>query len=235
MWTRSEIKQRGKTSFKRNYWKCVLVSLIMLLLFGGMTSTSGAGDTKDDVTIEFQNLQITDNAEWGLILIAVLGVIGVSILIAAVWNIFLINPIRVGINRFFLMNTGQQATLEELVYPFCKGLYLKTVGTLFLENLFIALWTCLLVIPGIIKMYEYRMVDYILADEPELSPRECLQRSKAMMKGNKWKAFVLDISFWGWTILSSVTCGILGVFFVNPYINATEAELYLVLRNNYPK
>ncbi|MBQ3164032.1 MAG: DUF975 family protein [Lachnospiraceae bacterium] len=235
MWTRGQIKQRGKTSFKRNYWKCVLVSLIMLLLFGGMTSTSGAGDTKDDVIIEFQNLQITDNAEWGLILIAVLGVIGVSILIAAVWNIFLINPIRVGINRFFLMNTGQQATLEELVYPFCKGLYLKTVGTLFLENLFIALWTCLLVIPGIIKMYEYRMVDYILADEPEISPKECLRRSKAMMKGNKWKAFVLDVSFWGWTILSSVTCGILGVFFVNPYINATEAELYLVLKNNYPK
>lgn len=235
MWTRGQIKQRGKTSFKRNYWKCVLVSLIMLLLFGGATSTSGAGDSTDDIMAEFQNLAMIDTDEWGLVLVAVLGVVGISVLIVAVWNIFLINPIRVGINRFFLMNAEQQATLEELAYPFRKGRYLKTVGTLFLESLFITLWTCLLIIPGVIKMYEYRMVDYILADEPELSPKECLRRSKDMMKGNKWKAFVLDVSFWGWTILSSITCGILGVFFVNPYINATEAELYLVLRNNNHK
>lgn len=152
MWTRGQIKQRGKTSFKRNYWKCVLVSLIMLLLFGGATSTSGAGDSTDDIMAEFQNLAMIDTAEWGLVLVAVLGV-----------------------------------------------------------------------------------VDYILANEPELSPKECLRRSKDMMKGNKWKAFVLDVSFWGWTILSSITCGILGVFFVNPYINATEAEWYLVLRNNNHK
>lgn len=235
MWTRSELKQRGKTSFKRNYWKCVLVSLIMLLLFGGATSTSGAGDSTDDIMVELQNQAEANNIEFGLLLVAVLGMVGVSIMIVAVWKIFLIDPIRVGINRFFLINTGQQATLEELAYPFRKGHYLKTVGTLFLESLFIALWTCLLIIPGIIKMYEYRMVDYILADEPELGVIECLRRSKDMMRGQKWKAFVLDVSFWGWTILSSVTCGLAGIFFVNPYINATEAELYLVLRNNYKK
>ena len=75
MWTRGQIKQRGKTSFKRNYWKCVLVSLIMLLLFGGATSTSGAGDSTDDIMAEFQNLAMIDTAEWGLVLVAVLGVV----------------------------------------------------------------------------------------------------------------------------------------------------------------
>ena len=50
------------------------------------------------------------------------------------------------------------------------------------------------------------------------------------MTGNKWKAFVLDLSFIGWEILSVLTCGILTIFYVNPYILSTNAALYEKLR-----
>ena len=51
-----------------------------------------------------------------------------------------------------------------------------------------------------------------------------------MMKGNKWDTFILDLSFIGWHILSTITFGLVGIFHVNPYVQATNAELYAVLR-----
>lgn len=41
--------------------------------------------------------------------------------------------------------------------------------------------------------------------------------------------WVLDLSFIGWLLLGSLACG-MGVLFVNPYVHATHAQLYLVLR-----
>lgn len=51
-----------------------------------------------------------------------------------------------------------------------------------------------------------------------------------MMKGNKWKAFVLDMSFFLWNLLSVLTFGLLGILYVNPYNLATNTELYIVLK-----
>ena len=39
-------------------------------------------------------------------------------------------------------------------------------------------------------------------------------------------AFMLQFSFIGWYLLAGLTCGILGIFYVNPYVEATIAELY---------
>ncbi|MBR4758685.1 MAG: hypothetical protein IK078_00865, partial [Lachnospiraceae bacterium] len=41
MWTRKELKEKGKTSFKKNYWKAVLVSLIMIIISGGFGGVNG--------------------------------------------------------------------------------------------------------------------------------------------------------------------------------------------------
>ena len=46
------------------------------------------------------------------------------------------------------------------------------------------------------------------------------------MTGNKWKAFVLDLSFIGWQLLSICTLGLLSIFYVNPYKFSTNAALY---------
>ena len=52
------------------------------------------------------------------------------------------------------------------------------------------------------------------------------------MHGNKWETFVLDLSFIGWYLLSMLTVGILSIFYVNPYIESTNAELYAFLRED---
>ena len=68
------------------------------------------------------------------------------------------------------------------------------------------------------------MVPYILAENPDMKTMEVLRLSKEMMDGQKWNAFVLGLSFLGWQLLGTLLCGI-GTFFVQPYVDATFAEL----------
>lgn len=100
---------------------------------------------------------------------------------------------------------------------------------MFMMNLFIFLWSLLLVVPGIIKSYQYRMVPYIMAENPQMNYRDALALSSRMTEGHKLELFILELSFVGWIILGSLLCGI-GVIFVQPYINATFAEVYAEMR-----
>jgi uncharacterized membrane protein len=102
----------------------------------------------------------------------------------------------------------------------------------FLKGLYEFLWGLLFVIPGIIKNYAYRMTPYILADSPALSASEAIRISEQMMRGHKMELFILELSFLGWYILGMLAFGI-GVYFVHPYKDATEAQFYMTLRASY--
>jgi len=153
-------------------------------------------------------------------------------LIGLVLSILVFNPLIVGCRRFFLRNSLSNAGLNELGAGF-QGNWGNVILTMFLRNLFIALWSLLLVIPGIIKAYSYRLVPYLLKDHPELSGTEVITLSRKMMNGHKADAFVLDLSFLGWLLLSALTAGILHIFYVGPYIQATDAELYKAIAGAY--
>jgi uncharacterized membrane protein len=163
------------------------------------------------------------------------GIILVVMAISIAFNIFVCNPVEVGGCRFFVDNALKAQEAQEtsgapgigsILYSFQSSGYMNIVKTLFRRDLYVVLWCLLLVIPGIIKSYEYRMIPYLLADNPEMSYQEAFQLSKEMMDGEKWNTFVLDLSFIGWKILSSLTFGLVGIFWVNPYQYATNAELY---------
>ena len=104
------------------------------------------------------------------------------------------------------------------------------VKTMFFRDLFILLWTLLLIVPGIIKSYSYRLVPYILSENPHMDRKRALELSQQMMDGHKMEAFVLELSFFGWFLLSALTCGLVGIFYVNPYLDATFAEFYVAIR-----
>ena len=107
---------------------------------------------------------------------------------------------------------------------------MSNVKTLFFKDLYTFLWSLLFVIPGIIKAYEYRMMPFLIAENPDMTTQEAFDKSKEMMMGNKWDAFVYDLSFLGWFILNALTCGILGLFYVNPYYYAADANLYRAIK-----
>ena len=77
------------------------------------------------------------------------------------------------------------------------------------------------------------MIPYILAENPTMGRKDAFFLSRQLMRGNKWRMFLLHLSFIGWSILSLLTFGILDFLFVNPYQTATDAELYMTLRKNY--
>ena len=145
-----------------------------------------------------------------------------------VLSIFVFQPLEVGCRRWYLKNRTEKPQLEELIHVFGNG-YANVVKIMFFRGLYTFLWSLLFIIPGIIKAYEYRLIPYLLAENPNMDMQEAFERSRTMMDGNKYDAFILDISFIGWIILSEVTRGILGIFYVNPYIQLTNTELYVAL------
>ena len=80
-------------------------------------------------------------------------------------------------------------------------------------------------------MYQYFLVPYILTEYPDMEYKAALQLSRDMMEGNKWKTFVLGLSFILWDILGALTLGIVEIFYVNPYRSLTFAALYCKLKN----
>lgn len=94
--------------------------------------------------------------------------------------------------------------------------------------------TTLLCIPWIIKTYQYMLIPYILADNPDMPRKQVFELTKQMMMGNKWKAFELNLSFLGWYLLCFCTCGILAIFYVEPYRAYTLAAFYKDIQQRFP-
>lgn len=164
-----------------------------------------------------------NKAKIGIILI-------IGAILALTFIIFVADPLIVGGRRYFLKaRKNNNAKIEEIKVIFQKGNWMNIAITMFLRNIYNALWY-LTIIGGAIKTYEYRMIPYILAENPKIKRKEAFVLSKQMMKGNKWKTFILDMSFFGWNFLSVLTLGLLSIFYVNPYNAATIAELYATLK-----
>lgn len=227
---RGELKRRGSFRFRANYWHAVLVALVYFLLNGGAVTISRRFNTTTTTT----NSSFSYNASYSLaddptikwIIGLALGVVLIAVAIGFTFAIFVINPINVGVQTFFLRNSSGEAEGFHLGDGF-KYNYLNVVKTMFFMNLWILLWTLLFIVPGIIKSYSYRLVPYILAENPDIDTNEALRRSEQLMRGNKWETFIYDLSFIGWYILGIFF--LVSVFWVQPYKLSCDAELYRLL------
>lgn len=262
MWSRKELKQKGKKAFNRNYWKTVLVAVVLSLIVGTGSFCSsfasgfsdgfsdGVSDATDtmseieDYDEDYDDYDYDDQADYsGLDIDEEFGVPGpeivaivifvivfiiifvIAMAIAIVLDAFVINPLEIGIRRFGLANLNAKAEVKEIGFGYDHN-YKNGVKTMFFRDLYTFLWSLLFIIPGIVKSYEYRMIPYLLADHPDMTSEQAFAESKRMMTGQKWNAFVLDLSFIGWDILSILTLGILSIFYVEPYKFMTKAALY---------
>lgn len=235
MWTRKDLKQDAKAVLNKFYWMSVAAALIINVLTAGLGSAAGSGAGSgardEDIGAISSAAGSIDLSVMFAILGVLLAIILVAVVLGGVIKAFFGNIVLVGGCRFFLQCREDKCRLEDLLYVIKSKSYLSVVLTMFLKDVFVALWSCLLIVPGIVKGYEYRMIPYILAENPQIDRKRAFELSKQMMTGQKWNAFVLDLSFLGWNLLSVFcTCGILSVFYVNPYVSHTQAGLYLALR-----
>lgn len=244
MWERKQLKERAKITFKRFYWKAVLVSFIAFMLTGGMSQVaSSASDLQDtynssyseNYTEEYSELEdvgtgvVEDLFANGLVLFFVNAFIVVLIL-SLVIKLFIAYPVTIGKNKYFMGIREEEKPVKTILSAYKSGKLKSSVFTMFTMDIFIYLWSLLLLIPGMVKSYEYRMIPYILSENPNISRKRAFEISKNMMYGNKCGALLLDISFIGWYLLSIFTLGLLDIFYVNPYVESTNAELYAFLR-----
>lgn len=272
MWTRRKLKERAKAALQRNYWKLVLVSILLLFLgceaggynFSASVLKSSDADSNEERVEEYAGDEITADGAAGMrteediayavghseselegirvrlddeeeiivgivMIIVFLIVFFVILTVIFVVDIFLINPFDVGGKRFMRKSIEDVAQVKEIAFAYDHS-YKNVVKVMFRRELYTFLWTLLFVIPGIVKMYQYLMVPYILSETPNMDYREALDKSRDMMKGHKWKAFVLGLSFILWDFLGLLTLGLVELFYVNPYRNLTFAALYEELK-----
>ena len=114
--------------------------------------------------------------------------------------------------------------IKDLLYGFND--LKRSVFLNLLIGIYTALWSLLLVIPGIVKTVAYSMAYFVANDNPELSANECITKSKEMMKGHKMEYFCLMLSYIGWILLSTLTLGIL-LIWVMPRMQQVSYMFYL--------
>ena len=100
-----------------------------------------------------------------------------------------------------------------------------------LVPLYTCFWTMLFWIPGIIKSYAYAMTNYIIRDNPDMTANEAITESRRLMRGNKWRLFILDLSFIWWDILCVLTLGILTIYVI-PFKLAARAAFYDAVKSS---
>lgn len=173
------------------------------------------------------NAFLSEGIGAGLILAAA------GLLLAFLYQIFINNLLLIGEKRFFMESHSYNKTMiSKIFFLFKLRCLCRPAWIMFCRTLFQTLWN-LTIVGGIIKHYEYSMIPFILAENPQISRRDAFFLSKQLTSHNKWKLFLLDLSFAGWVLLSVFTLGLLEFLFVNPYITACRSELYLFLRRNY--
>ena len=233
MWTRAVLKERAKADLKPFYWYGVLVCIIAAVLGAGTSGGRGSINTNSGSNSGsgIHSDIVLGNGDIFATVLMVLGMIVFILMIGAALAIFVSNLVKVGKLRFFMESASIQrsAGIDRLFFAFRDGHYVNVMVTMFYRGLFEFLWL-LLIIPGIYKHYEYYMIPYLLAENPDMDRHEAFRLSKEMMDGNKFDTFVLGISFIGWELLGTLLC-CFGVFLVHPYREMTFVELYWVLRD----
>lgn len=236
MWTREELKRNAKDVLRRSYWRCFLVCLVIGALCGELSSrassAAGGADGNWDylassytTNTNLGNIGMLSHFSWGLFSMIML----IGIILSIALGVFILNPLRVGKQRYFLKNITEEARYTDIISVFDDGNYLNVVKIMLLKDVKVFLWSLLFIFPGIYKSYQYQMIPYLLAEDSSLTSEEAFTRTKLMTNEEKFNIFVLDLSFIGWYLLGGLCLGIGGIF-VDPYKAATDTELYICLK-----
>lgn len=226
-----EFRDTAWNILRGRYWWVVLVTFVACILGGYAVHSS--------VTLHFNDSDVLNFQNWGRNISGL--PLGANLLRAAAgmaWSfaaslftvgvaLFIIGgAVELGLDLFHIAlyaAPGQPKfeTLFSRFSQFGRALYLR-----FLMFIQIFAWSLLFVVPGIVAAYRYALAPYLLAENPELSAEEAIEKSKSLMAGHKARLFRLQLSFIGWYILSALTGGV-GWIFLAPYTKAADTAFYL--------
>jgi len=141
------------------------------------------------------------------------------------------NVIIIGRNRYFLEQRRYAGTTaKEIFFPY-KNKRIKNLSRVMLRRYLQQLAWDFTIVGGVIKHYEYILIPYIIAENPNISSKDAFAISKELMKGEKWNTFLLELSLLPWTVLSMLTYRISAIFYSDVYFEAVYAEMYMRIRD----
>lgn len=224
--TRRELKREVKILLKKDLGKAIMLYLIMIFLlianiFYAKLGVNTAA-TVDPTTLYMNSLKLISTSWFFNLFIIVLFL---SVLFRSLdW---LRNP--------DLEFSPLKSNFTYYRNPDWWHLIIIYIITLF----FSTLWLLLLVIPGYIKVCSYSQTYFIYKDVQEKGDgdkytfTDYITKSRQLMDGNKWRFFVLQLSYIGWLLLGYITFGIAFIW-VLPYICMTNANFYKDLVEQNP-
>ncbi len=215
--TSGDFRAEARALLRGNWPKALIVCLVVWFI-------AASGDLLQTQTVEeiYKNGQVIHK------------VVEKKSSLLSIINFLFAGPAYFGLVAFY-MNLKRKGQAE--VGDILKGMdrFGRNFLTELLMTIFIALWTLLLIIPGIIAYYSYSMTWFILNDNPELTSSQAIARSKELMRGKKMALFQLQVSFIGWAILAYVGAIVtLGLSMVplQAYYNAAKLSFYEDLINH---
>lgn len=223
----SMLRQRARENL-RNHWAISIGVAALACLLGGLqigsTFIPSVDHTTEIMFLQKLNTLLEEGIRIGNMTFGLRS--GLMGLVAWILG----GTVQLGYARFLLkQHDAEPLDWHDLFSQFHR--FGQGFAQAFLRDLYSLLWGLLLVIPGIVKSLSYAMTPYIMAEEPELTASEAIEKSMAMMDGHKWELFLLHLSFIGWTILAAISLN-LGHLILNPYVNAAEAAFYRELKRN---
>ncbi len=138
-------------------------------------------------------------------------------------------PLSAGYAHHILMESrGYNTSVGYLMHGF--KVTFKTLAIGILTGLFTALGLLLFIVPGVVISLRYSLAVFILMDDPEKGPVQCMKESGRLMRGHKWRLLKLYFSFILWYIASNLVTNLIGApllnIYLTPYINLSTAVFY---------
>lgn len=213
--TSSEYKEIARDALRGNRPKAT-VAFVLAMLFGAFCTSFYF--MCQFATVMGMSIRFFEQVPHFLSLLLVTGIL------LALFFFFVGGVIRFGYIDFNLaLLDRRKSSISLLVRRF--SYWWKMICSKIAMFFILSLGYFLLLVPGILAVYSYAMVPYILEEKPDFTVYDAFHASREIMKGHKWELFCLRLSYFGWYILSILTMGI-GLIFVIPYRYAAEAAFY---------
>ena len=153
-------------------------------------------------------------------------------LMSIIITVYVKNVLLVGKSRYFMEHRLYDDTkVGALMFPYLTGHTRHVAYVMMIRSIKQTLWN-FTIIGGFYKHYEYMMIPYILAENPNVTAEQAFKMSKDLMMNDKLNMFKIDLLLLPIAMIDGFTFHLTSLFFLNPYRDCVYSEVYSRLREN---
>ncbi len=214
----SYYKRKALDSLSNN-WPIAIFAVIIVGIISTVTSQVG-GVFSNLISLIIPYNSGSDFAIMATTLIVFLVTFLLQFVIQGIVQVF-----GLGSTKLYIDMHDKREPKFETIFSYFPKYIVKAFTAQLMVGLVVFLWSLLLIIPGIIATFNYALVFFIIAENPEIPVGDAMKRSKELMQGHRMEFLWLSLSFLGWVILCIFTCG-LGFIALTPYVTAANVAFY---------